>query len=1141
MKYTSFGIAVIESIWPNPSGSDYLGKDDPTSSDEGVIKGIGATDIVGETFHEDTAATSGWYKIVPLNMISFKTQASTSEGNKWSATFTADDMVIIQAKVDKDDPEFQGTAILSDILDSMAAANFESEKTLNANDLLSKTNLAQVPFVSRRVSLKDGLFNLQDLVLPGDTISIWFYNDPSEFFPFEEFQGKIKSTTKVEDDLYEVIGSGDRKLQFMTNDDQYASQSKLALPSQLYGHVLAAAKSETATSSEIRLQELDLMALTTVQDSTRIVELGGENIKEYVAAAESKVENVGILGSTLKNPGGLYADQLAFYLTHQYSEKFSGFAALEDNTSVDDTDKPGKSKKRFARGDYGIAYKDTEASRIHIMYYLLLLYRDAGHLQNRSDTELQDPKLKIAVNEVLEGKEKAIQDRTLERNDTRPPLLEPSARFDPNLYMAGRKLFLSMIKDKINESAKMVAGGQIDSKFLVPSVIKRKTLTNKGFGETAYLVMKGHVQGISTARSATNQTITINGSGLEFPLEKHLVFFDTVTDLLGANSYLQDYMNGSMASMNPAQQMLFLITKYAPKQVRWGPVSSNDNITRGYMKLPGENSVVSNNYPKGTETKGIVLKRGNLVIDRDPSLLQGENIEIIDKTQKRGLLPEQLYPYARLFTPLTHYSLYRLGESIRSYLAADPSGELGNTTYPHQIEDRTPVMQMIKQIAGAQNIMEFFVDSTGYMIYRVAGEAWERTPITEYTPTIDEESLVSLNFSESEDNIATLVDVTMQQMDGMGNATNSASFYHFGRGIARAGKIPIKDAPAYTRMNELPMTLSPEMFRYGLRYQGITDVYGGNTQSARDKANTIYRFYGSPIKRAEVTLIGNSSYRAGDTVYMCLPSLKKRMKKRLSVDTLEKWLRAIYESPTHTEMYVGNEGRLRNAEKFYTNPGFTAEGFLNLKYLEKSAVLSHILETVIWMKPFISQPVTWDIFPTTAWWYLANPNVEDSAEILSAYAAVIKTTADRGYRVTPGELALVKKHLTKLKFNNFVSMSFYIDSVSHAYEYNSAATTTLSLSYGQENICLFHPVAGVSVGFFSVDRKIRDKFPGTQEYFEIHDGVWRKLFVAQFKEDQKFRKSSFIYQASEVRNTSNYVHSLAEKFGKVLDDNYIQL
>jgi len=1135
MEYTSFAIAVIESIWPHPDGYDYMGKADKNSQDEQTILGMGAKDVVGQTFHEESTEPSGWYKVVPLNITSFKTQATTSEGNNWSVTFTADDMLLVQTGKSG---KIEGNALISEIIDSLREASIVPGGSVSISDLVSKNPLSNLPYAARRVSLRDNLFNLQDLVIPGDTLSIWYYNDPSEFFPFEAVQQKLSSTVNIEADFHEVIGSGDRRGQFKTSDDQYASEFKLGLDNYVYSAAIKKAKGDGNGGFEIKRSEIDLMALTTVADATRVIELGGEDINVIVAASasEAKVNNTEFLGATTRNPNGLFTDQLAWFLTVQYPDKFAGYTKIYKS----ETSKPDKGWGRPS----GIAYQQPTSGRgdrVAIQYYLISLFRDAANLQNTKDADVYAAAESGKVDAVIKAKAAVIEKKGLESNPTRPPQLEPESDFNPTLYITGRNLFADLIKSKVEQVSKTIKGDdKISQKNNVNSVIKRKTLSSKNFGENSYLVMKGHIQGVSTSRSASAQTITINGSGLEYPLTKHLVFFDTLTDILSSNGYLQDYRNGSLVSMNPAQQMLFLITKYAPKQIRWGPVSSNDNISRQVMHISTVNGPVKNLIPAEAFNKNNVLKRGNLIIDRDPALYEELKKPVNERQDKEGIPESILMPYARMFTPLTHYSLYRLGESLRAFLAADPSGELGNTAFPHQIEDRTPVLQMIKQIAGAQNIMEFFVDSNGYMIYRVAAEAWERTPRPEYTPTIEEDTLLNLNFSESDDNVVTLVDVTMQQMSGMGNATTSATQYHFGRGLARVNPLPLSYTPAYTRMDTLKNTLSPEFFRYGLRYQGLTDVYGGTTSAARDKANTIYRFYGSPVKRAEVTVIGNPSYRAGDTVLLTLPTHKKRLKKRLKISTMLTWMKNIQGSSIHTKMYVGDEGRLKNPQ-YYTNPGFNLgnESLFGLEYLDKPQVLSKFIRTIEWMRNVIGDvAITWDMFPTTLWWYLDHPE-NGGSSVVDAYKLVLRGMANQKSTYTPKELEIIQKYLPLLRFNNFMCMSFYIDGVSHSYEFNSASTTTLTLSYGQENICLISPTTGSIVGFFSVDRRIRDLFPGAIEDFEIkNDGMWRKLFAAQFNEDLQYKAGSFVYQSSEVRNTSNYLHTIASRFGKVFDDNY---
>lgn len=1100
MEYTVFALAVIESIWPNPEGTDYTGDSDATYSKDTKMFGQEATDVVGETFQEDGGGTNGWFKIAPLSITSFKTQASTSEGNRWSISFTADDMILVSKK------GLTANGIMSDIMDSIRESG---DKTVGRDSFRSAA--MNIPYASRRISLRDGFFNVQDLVTPGDTISIWYYADPAAFQAIEDVRNTIEITNDVKADFHEIIGSGDRRMQFRDIGNQSGAENKLGLPSYVYS---AAIKTATGSKTEVKFsnEQIDEIAVNLTRDSRNISEVFGLDLKELTGAVEDRF----LIGDTRLDSGGLFADRLALYLQSYFPEEMGDYVKPISE----------KGDKLLGRSS-GVAYssKATGNTPALIHYYTMMVY------SNPSLISLPDSKLKGAkpsVDKAIEAFKANTGAREI--NKTRPEVFDWERPFSPEMYIAGRNAFTKMLNSKVKKAAKDMQVSSLTSTNS-KSRIKRKMLTVDNTGETPYLVMKGHIQGISSALTPSARTITLSGSGMEYPLEKHIMFFDSASQSFAVNGFLQTYLTGTLYNMNSAEQMVYILNRFAPKQIRWGEMSSQDSASVSVAKL---NSNISKDV-SDTET----LRAGtmlfvptlSLINQTPPVATAGANTENAS-SQPKSSENEALYDSTRIFTPLTHYSTYRMGESLKSFALADPSGDLGNTAYPYNPEDRVPIMRAIKEIAGAPNLMEFFVDSNGYLVYRVAAEAWERTPRPEYSPILEETEIISFNFNESDENVATTVDVNMAQNSTQGGANDPLlSRYAFGRAVPRVGKLPIKMAPAYTKMDKLEKTMSPDLFRYGMRYQTITDIYGGTTKSSMDKANTIYRFYGAPIKRADVTVLGNPSYRAGDTVLLNLPTVKKRMKKRLKLDRVRGWLEALDED--HIIQYIGNDERAnpKYINNYYTNPDFYS-GFVG--YMDKHTVRKNMIATIKEMEKHISGTITWDLFPTTLWYYLGKSDAE-SKEVVAAYGDLLRLSNDSSVTLNAAQTKNIRKHLPKIRFNNFLCMSFYIDSVSHSYEYNTTSLTELNLSYGQENICLIHPYAGNIVGFFSVDRKVRDKFPDPQEYAEIRDtpeGVWRKLINEQFLQDKAFRESSFVYQASAVRNTSMYLHKVADQLGK---------
>lgn len=1129
MEYTAFAIAVVESIWPNPDGSDYYGAGGSENKakagvgdDSLPIYGKRASSVGGNTRNQDVLdqkADGGWFKIIPLNILSLKTSSSTSEYNNWSITFTADDMIV----VGKD--AIEGTGLISDILDSLAdLSNTRESALLSITDLLSASVLSKDPYLPRRVSLDDSVFNIQDIAEPGDTVTIWYYCDPSEFFPIEEANTMLKSSKNIEADFREVIGSGDRKVQFKIGDDPSSVASTLNTPNFLYPQIMAAAINPDAKMN-LTVNSVDALALEAGNAGLNLSEIDGVSSRQIIGNVSADIHTLTErVGNKTKPVANQNIDALAVYLQKFFPDTF---------TDVIDYKASGENPH--------VTYQKVSTGQSEILMYITNIYRFQSSLEGAGKDEIAKnldalnasikpgPTDKAPLPAVQAAKEKLVK---------RPGSLNVHAPFDVGAFLRGRDQFIEAIKTRVEKASKDLGIKSNELKLVNPQgKIRRKLLVSKTFGENCYTIMKGHITGINTSFAPGDRRITLNGAGLEHPLTKHMIFFDSMLSMHGVAGFFQEYTQ-SLVNMNPASQMMWVLTRYAPKQLRWGDMTATSAADKRFARLE---NIQETSTKYAVQQAPQVLNRGNIVVDLDEKVNATLKNSKKEEFTSKISLPGDVIPYTRIFTPLTYYNMYRLGESIRAYEHADPDGELGNTATPVQIEDRTTVMNMIKQIAGSSTIMEFFVDNIGQLIYRVSAEAWERTPRPEYTPTIEEQNVLSFSLTESDENVVTVQDVVMQTYNGAGTTSPSIGKYGIGRAVARTGGIPINQAPSYTKMLELSDQLPPSMFRYGLRYQVTNDVFGATANVTRDKAYTVHRFYGQPVTRASVSVIADSSYRTGDTVYVYLPAYKKRMKTRKRISWLKSWMEAIKADADHLEMYVGNEGRFDNPD-FYENKGFISRGDLGIKPYSKLDVIDKFLRTLTWMNKQVGDAlITWDNFPTTLWWYLENPSSKNSSNVVETYSRVLKT-AVLGESLNPKlpDGSDIHDHLAKLRFNNFLSMSFYIDAVAHTYDYPTKATTELNLSYGQENICLLHPKSGVPIGFFSVDRKIKDLDTETHEYREIpEESKWRKLMVAQFKEDKTYKDSSFIYNSSAVRNTSNYLHRIAHTYGEVFSEGYV--
>ena len=130
--------------------------------------------------------------------------------------------------------------------------------------------------------------------------------------------------------------------------------------------------------------------------------------------------------------------------------------------------------------------------------------------------------------------------------------------------------------------------------------------------------------------------------------------------------------------------------------------------------------------------------------------------------------------------------------------------------------------------------------------------------------------------------------------------------------------------------------------------------------------------------------------------------------------------------------------------------------------------------------------------------------------------------------------------------------------MSHSYSDGTGAETSLNLSYGQDCLTIMHPLLDLSLGFMSVERKLKDGFyekghkgagdvagktranregdagvkqNNVEEYEIPADSSWRKLQREQFIEDKAFKASSIVYEGARVRNSAIFIHNIITRSG----------
>lgn len=1123
VQYTAFALVAIESVWPNPDGNE-LSPDEsdldlidatPTNYKSSARKGFStlSSDVVTE---RDYYEKQGYYKILPLNVTAVRTSSSET-GSSFSVTFTLDDLLLITAEDNLDSlryatglPFSTNDLIESDLqgaLPQLFDAKAEGAEWRYVKD--SELGLSRY-----RISGANSSFNVEDLVDINDTVTIWLYHDPQDFYlkddlPQSNYFDDEGNLLRFTDKITNVIGSGDRRNQF--------SSDTISYDETLLG-VLGIINEFSSTSIETLLAS-------------------GEDAEEIVAQAptanKDNLYNL-ISAYSLNAMSGSPATTIEERVVVSVAESFNDASetSIEKITNlilkfVNPTVEPTTTVLASTTG-YDATVADGRRDIQSIIEKLPLDTSDSDFLLGL-DSYIS----------VLNHFENIGLHTTGEIQDF---------IYSINLFA------LEIDKKTKNYVTKYLTKKQI-SRTKQTFVNGRTSLLNESHGETPYIALKGVISSVevSVGTSEGTYAVTLSGKGYEKTLTDNEVFYEDFffnSDLsLARTDYQTVYVN-----MSPPRAIQHILSRWAAKQVVLGKANAWSQATINRfahisMRL-NKNEEEENedneslNYEEAAKSSPLgdnIPIRGGFILAESPDNLQLNQI--------------------RLFAPLNYLDTTRLQEMVRTLDRSYQYPEIESSfNTAMELEGRNSIMDNIRKIGGIANFYQLFVDETGRVRYRLTFEAMERTPKPGFTPTIQDYDLLSEGnvFSSDDNNLVTVVDVKPLT----GEYTTVITDYGLiGRSTPEVGKVPLGDT------GDIPVeTLSPEMYRYGMRTFSVQDLYQSTTREAAKKAALYRQFFGIPLKKASVRLRNNTSYRVGETVLISLLNNKKRSRTLIDIPKMINWLKFILtnEDPSLREdllkMYIGVDDRLleKGKNSFILtsgeyNPFWGSEigGSGINKYAEFNKnpheyVAQMFLDTLTFVSEVLPgvNVITPDYFPTLYWFYQYNPggatswdeNRVDDEAIKEAYKLSLMVAL--GNNDAKDKLAELMSDVTNiglinsLRYQNFRATSYYIESVSHNFVYGADATTSLSLNYGQDNLVLQDPVNLLPIGFISLEKKMRIGYDNAtqnslwQDYEAKELSAIQKMYLNQFKEDDLFKRASFLHNSQYLRNASNYMYEL---------------
>lgn len=1103
VPYTAFGLIVVESIWPNKDYG-YAHETPMIATKEGgkepVAKMENSPNLQTDTRVEYTNYTGeahGYYRLIPMNVTGFSTTCSVNGENSFTTTFTMDDIILVGGNPSQGIDGLR--AIIPDVLSIIQ--NSSSNLTLGDFNKLRSLGLA-----AHRIGSPSSLFSIEDIVQTGDTVSIWFYNDPQEFPAGNQrlensIDGRNVDLAKIPQ-INTIIGAGNRTAQYTESDDEaieaYGSGSDV--DKEINRRTNSGDSTTSPETISTMLLNMSKEAISYSYNS-EVVSKSISTSLDAPASSTSVQANAATDSVSFKNRADkdkqmrtlVVANDSAFHKAALYASKnfYPGYAHLEGkNTKAGDE----------ASADIKITYgADTEAEQV--AYFLAMNV----FVQNRIDPSKRDDRDAIAA-----ALKSASPTQTLTPTLGSDKGINMLKSNDLNKFMAGKKVLEARLKKQIEDG---VGRGEKEKKASKYARVSRATIATEKHGETGYMIFKGHIVAISSKMQVGGAyEVTLSGNGLDYPLQKHMIFYENGLMWQGDWNRMVD-LPTAIEQLSPARAMMFLINRWMPREIIWGPISE---------------STAAKKETKGILTNGdalLYLRRGNAFVKKTPSM------DSYPETKISVTPPSELgFSDLVTFSPIHFENLTRLKEMINAMTKANAETAMQDSILSYEVAGNTSVWQNIKKIAGAPNVFEFFVDEIGALIYRPAGEAWERASQPIETPIIFGDEIQTITYSRSEETVSTLIDVS-PAASILGAAQATTSMFDFGRAFPKLRNVPINSGKGLnSNTKPAPVTDSaPELYRYGMRYQQIPDYYGANVPVSRDKAHTILAFYKDPLKKAEVTILGNPSFRVGNTVIIHNPDVKRRSNALLNCQPLGSWINGM--TASQKRRFLSPDERLNGDGTWYHNNNFSMIGDI---WVSKEIVVTHdfiaekFVKTFDWLggEGFATLPA--DLFPTTLWYYLDNGDSR-SSKIISAYKAAIKVATGQA-DLFPDEL---REYLRYVRFNNFLCQSYYIETVSHSYHQMSGdASTRLSLSYGQDNIVLIHPVQMIPIGYMSVERKMMDDFPQEMGSLAAQGGIWRKFLHSFFEEQDEYKASSFLMKSQKIRNTANYLNKLAYRAGK---------
>lgn len=1164
----------------------------------------------------------GYFKLIPLNVFQVSTSSSTAGmvgQSSFNVSFTMDDILVVA-------DEFGANQIagslpravpikINEVFDELERNSFGNNFRQAVRDDINKFGM-----YAFRISGDDFTFNIEDIVEANDTVTIWLYHEPKEFdFVDNENVTNSNQLDKyvLNKDFSYVIGSGSRKSQddfkLLNEDGSIFKKPPRTMVQDIFvktGILNQFSTPEVLSSDELpdttSLTNLDVFkflietgrranldGLTVSADRQAATRVNLDRDSTYTDLAISNVVSSIVTNYNDKSRGNLFTGSLSGLIKELFLPNIPRVNRSTSISSEDDVSIGGRATKLAETpNNYKIVSQAIIKSIRDVLSSPVGNSQDAEFLSIRWD----------GTTRVLTYQISSFITRD-EIKDIFSTII----------------LYKKTLGELANESL-LFMRDQNTNTLVTPSVTnkgffnKRTYLKTESHGETPYLALKGHVSSVEVKYGASqgSHIVNLTGAGYEKILNDNIVYYEDLFSPTGGTFGQAIEAYPIYSQMLPPKGMLSFIEANAPRFVLIGKPSKqiidarNMSLNFARASRPSDYRLEEDEDELNTEKTKDVF---NIVdtyfpADEKQSLVRGlAAIDINIASRDRQAREEDEFfadenTGLRIFYPVNYLNTSRITEMINSLEAAyEQNPDEAVIKIPIKIAPMQSIANNLMAFNGPKEVNHLFVDETGRLRQRLAYEAWERPPMPEYTPTItDKEILISgSSFSRNSDPITTMVDI---RANYLASARGIVDARFAGRTLSGGNDyIPLmliedekfNNSRLLGPDSNFYEVISEPFFRYGMKYKLLNDVYTTSTRVAKRKSILYQSFFSKPLKTAKVTLKNNTSYRAGETVLVCLDSYRYRSREVIDVKKTLAWLKELKkETNKHLiPLYIGVDKRWVNNDSYYKtstlenndyykdwlgkvksssydndNPDSKSiqfEEFILDAFINTFEIISNTLER---LGQTNLQFITPEYFPTTLW-AASVLNSPISSNITIIYSTIFDKLI--GGSNSGFDFDKILKDFPDIfnyvRMQNFKATSYYIESVQHSYVHGESFTTNLNLNHGQDNLVLLEPFSMKPIGFMSTERRMRIGYDdiiigadGNPVYGEASNSnpnpnkntkdrmLWedfegkklsdiQSLYIEQFKQDRRFKENSFLYTAQKYRNSSNFMYELSLELG----------